>query len=848
MGSVTLDRDGFVLNGKRQVLMVGSLFYFRIPRVSWRDRMEKMKLAGYHALDVYFPWNYHETSPDVWDFECERDADAFLTLAKEAGLFVVARPGPYICSEWDGGGLPAYLFASDMRIRDNDPAYLARVALWFDRILPILRAHSITKGGCIIGVQLENELDFFSDTRDRLGYIDALRKMALAHDIDVPLFCCSGQSGLCASGGLAPGLFPAMNFYPGPDEVLFGQKVLFYQKWLHEHGFPLLITETNRDHHFLRFLLLLGAKLLGPYNQAGGTDFGFTTAVNNWGTPLSFQTSDYTFASMVSPSGELDKKKVLEARILRSLIDALPGLCKAQPTALPEGLIVPEGAFATALQLPEGGIVAGIMQYAKNPSVAIWPENGHAIPLLSGCCAFVMSHVPLSPLGLNGEITFADAVPVEVSGGRLTFAAEHENTSIIINGKPLSFCGSAPVHVDALEVSLLPWEEAAAFTMEKKESVPAFIDFTSKAVDDADLIQALPSVKAENGRLHLEQNHVYRGIGFYEAAIDCDQAKGILLADAADIITVSAWDTHLGTFCPGGHPLYLPMEGIKGTQPLSVRAEIWGHCNFDDHRKPSLRIKSMRGVKSIVSVTSVHKIPFWLRTDGISGIAPQLAPLGSWQTTQTPATGTFHTRMPVLGSARFLHFDGMLGQADIFVNGRPAGRADRFRPWLDISAIPEAEGLLHIECHVTKLDFEEPCGVPVLYQGELLQDVTIKALGEPELYQALGSVCKNEQPVALPLYFRDGQSIVLHGIIPKGDLEMELFGTGILATIIRGGHICGRLFLHGGEYPAMAGGRPDTAYLPACWGDDVYITLQSVSPKATLMNIKCRTPGTVIPA
>ncbi|HML45354.1 MAG TPA: beta-galactosidase, partial [Clostridia bacterium] len=186
MGSVRLDPNGFILDGKRQVLLVGSLFYFRLPRASWRDRMEKMKAAGYHALDVYFPWNHHELARDVWDFFGERDVDAFLNLAQEVGLYVVARPGPYICSEWDGGGLPAYLFPSAMRVRDNDPAYLQRVQLWFDRILPLLRDHSHSRNGCVIAMQLENELDFYAESRDRHGYIRALQQMALAAGIDVP--------------------------------------------------------------------------------------------------------------------------------------------------------------------------------------------------------------------------------------------------------------------------------------------------------------------------------------------------------------------------------------------------------------------------------------------------------------------------------------------------------------------------------------------------------------------------------------------------------------------------------------------------------------------------------------
>ena len=79
--------------------------------------MKLLKTAGYNTIDVYFPWNYHETAPGIWDFSENRDVYAFLELAKIHGLFVIARPGPYICSEWDGGGLPAWLAADGVSVR-----------------------------------------------------------------------------------------------------------------------------------------------------------------------------------------------------------------------------------------------------------------------------------------------------------------------------------------------------------------------------------------------------------------------------------------------------------------------------------------------------------------------------------------------------------------------------------------------------------------------------------------------------------------------------------------------------------------------------------------------------------
>ena len=134
---ISLDKRGLIIDGQYTIILCASLFYFRIPAELWRDRMKKIRLAGYNCIDVYFPWNFHELDKGEWCFSGQRDVDRFLTIAGQEGLYVVARPGPYICSEWDGGSLPAYLFTEEnMKIRDNDPEFLNYVSKWYDRILP----------------------------------------------------------------------------------------------------------------------------------------------------------------------------------------------------------------------------------------------------------------------------------------------------------------------------------------------------------------------------------------------------------------------------------------------------------------------------------------------------------------------------------------------------------------------------------------------------------------------------------------------------------------------------------------------------------------------------------------
>src|SRR5690349_4300733 len=215
--AVAVTPAGLSRDGHDEVLLCASLFPFRIPREEWQQRLDGVRASGYQVIDVYIPWNFHELVPGEWDFSGRRDVATFLDLAHETGLAVIARPGPYICSEWDGGALPAWLALDEgLRIRDADERFLAHVQHWFDRALPIIAARQADRGGAVIAVQLENELDFF-DTADRHGYLTALRDMALAAGITVPLIACAGQGDMTGATGGVEGVVPTFNFYPDDD-------------------------------------------------------------------------------------------------------------------------------------------------------------------------------------------------------------------------------------------------------------------------------------------------------------------------------------------------------------------------------------------------------------------------------------------------------------------------------------------------------------------------------------------------------------------------------------------------------------------------------------------------------
>ena len=194
--SIELSAGRLLLDGTPSVLLCSSVFPFRIPPAQWAHRLDLVRDSGYRMIDLYVHWGFHEPLPGQIDLTSpERDLQRFLDLAAQRDLLVMARPGPYICSETDGGGLPWWLHGdapgAPAALRTADADYLAAVDRWFDAVMPILAESQLTRGGPVALVQIGNELDFF-DCPDPEQYMAHLAARAREHGIEVPLIACAG--------------------------------------------------------------------------------------------------------------------------------------------------------------------------------------------------------------------------------------------------------------------------------------------------------------------------------------------------------------------------------------------------------------------------------------------------------------------------------------------------------------------------------------------------------------------------------------------------------------------------------------------------------------------------------
>ena len=159
--------DDFYLNGEKFQIISGAIHYFRVVPEYWQDRLLKLKAMGCNTVETYIPWNFHEPRKGQFDFEGIKDIERFVRTAQEIGLYVILRPTPYICGEWEFGGLPSWLLKEDgMRLRCNYAPYLKHVMDYYDELMARLVPLQITNGGPVIMMQVENEYGSLAMTRN----------------------------------------------------------------------------------------------------------------------------------------------------------------------------------------------------------------------------------------------------------------------------------------------------------------------------------------------------------------------------------------------------------------------------------------------------------------------------------------------------------------------------------------------------------------------------------------------------------------------------------------------------------------------------------------------------------
>jgi beta-galactosidase len=310
-----IEGDHFTLDGKPFQIISGEMHYARIPREYWRDRLQKARAMGLNTISTYVFWNAHEPKPGVYDFSGSLDAAAFIRMAQEEGLYVILRPGPYSCAEWDLGGFPAWLLADpNIVLRSTDEKFIAPAEHWLKRLGQELAPLQLARGGPIIAVQVENEYGSFGKDKEYVKRIhDALLNAGFTDSL---LFTADGGDEL--PDGTLPGVHAAVNFGPGdakteipklqkfrPGAPIFNSE--YWDGWFDHWGNPHHATDANQQAQEIDWMLGQGYSI-NLYMFHGGTSFGFMSGANWDHKTYEPDVTSYDYDSPVSESGALTKK------------------------------------------------------------------------------------------------------------------------------------------------------------------------------------------------------------------------------------------------------------------------------------------------------------------------------------------------------------------------------------------------------------------------------------------------------------------------------------------------------------------------------------------------------------
>ena len=367
--SFSLSKTDFLLDGKSFQIISGEMHPARIPVEYWRHRIQMAKAMGCNTIAAYIFWNYYESEPGKFDFKTENHNIAqFIRIVQEEGLWLILRPGPYVCAEWEFGGLPSYLLRiPDIKVRCMDPRYIEAVDRYIKELALQVKDLQVTKGGPILMVQVENEYGSYGNDRQ---YVRSVQEMWKKNGIEVPFYTADGATPFMLEAGSLPdaaiGLDPAASApefeqatKANPNVPSFCSEL--YPGWLTHWGEKWQRPDTARLIRDVRWLMD-NKKSFNFYVIHGGTNFAYWAGANAF-SPTQYQpdVTSYDYDAPVNEMGQATPKYYALRNLLAKYRPSRQKL-PAVPAALP------------VIEIPEIKLTASASVWDNLPAAISAPQ------------------------------------------------------------------------------------------------------------------------------------------------------------------------------------------------------------------------------------------------------------------------------------------------------------------------------------------------------------------------------------------------------------------------------------------------------------------------------------------
>lgn len=409
MTFIEMHGGGLLRQGIPHRIVSGSLHYFRVHPDQWADRLDRLAAMGVNTLDTYIAWNWHEERPGELRWQGSRDVERFIRLAGERGLDVMLRPGPYICAEWDNGGLPAWLTATPgLTLRSSDPLYLDAVESWFAQLLPRLAPLQAGSGGPIVAWQIENEYGSYADDP---ALMEFTRLSMLRHGASEFMYTADGPTHLMQDGGSLSEVMSAATFGSGPEEAFALLRARrpstalmcaeYWNGWFDHWGEKHHVRTPESVASDVESMLAANGSL-SIYMAHGGTNFGLW-AGSNFDRVLQPTITSYDSDAPIAEDGRLTPKW---HALRRTITEALGTVAPDPP---PDPRLLPAAAWETRVTgqfIDPAAAVPGILAECALPEASPRPPTFEQLGLSSGMVLY-RAH-PVVPVG--GATLFLEGV------------------------------------------------------------------------------------------------------------------------------------------------------------------------------------------------------------------------------------------------------------------------------------------------------------------------------------------------------------------------------------------------------------------------------------------------------